>query len=339
MFETARRRLLTALFSTLTLLLGGCEDSDLRIPYIPPTLANWPQPYRGMPGLRVHVFTTGTITMPEAMVLRGGSPFRTRELPVLAFVIAHPTQGLVVFNTGLTPAAPHESTARNPLRDFGFGPTVQPGAGLVEQMTAAGLRPDDVHWVVLSNLRAAHTGEVERLAQARVVVSKAEHTYARQTRSDYAARDVDDVSNWKFIDFDAARPLATFRAHVDLFGDGSLLLLDASGTTPGTMALLVRMSDHPLLLADDMAAVMENARYAVQPAAAADVAQWWEHVWRLKRFQDLVPELIVVPGHDAQPARAARSTELIVHEPALGPSAPPARRTPGVLDRVIPRPM
>ena len=37
---------------------AGCEQ-DRRVPYVPPTLANWPQPYRGVAGLKIHIFVTG----------------------------------------------------------------------------------------------------------------------------------------------------------------------------------------------------------------------------------------------------------------------------------------
>ena len=102
------------------------------------------------------------------------------------------------------------------------------------------------------------------------MVAQAEREYARQATSGYAPGDMDDIANWKFVDFDGARPLGTFAAHIDLFGDGSCLLIDAAGTTPGTLAMLVRLPHQPLLLADDMAAVVENVRYATQPASAVD---------------------------------------------------------------------
>ena len=314
---------------------AGCEQQE-RVPYISPTLANWPQPYRGVAGLKVHVFTTGVLRVPDALVLRGGSLTTTRELPVYAVLIEHPKQGLVLFNTGLDPKS--ATTQTLPANWLGMiSSAVSRGDGVQTQMEAAGFKRDAVRWIVLSSLHFDHTGEIKAFANARVVVAKAERDYAREGPSGYAPADFDEVANWKFVDFELTPPLATFRAHVDLFGDGSCLLLDASGTTPGTMALLVRLPHRPLLLAGDLAPVEETVHYAARLASVYDMERWWDHIWRLKRFKDLVPELIVFPGHDVGPVRAAGAKEIIIH-----PYKPPEAQitaTPDRLQRLIPKPM
>lgn len=330
--------MLVSVLLVLVLTLSGCED-ELRVPYIPPTLANWPQPYRGVAGLKVHVFNTGYVRESEALVVRGGSLMRTRDLPVPVFVVEHPKLGLILFNTGLKPGKPTDSSAQRSWLSFPLTPTRLPGDDLHTQMQRAGLESQAVRWIILSNLRFDHTGAVEAFPNARVVVTQAEREYARAATGGYERGDIDGIANWKFIDFEPSVPLATFGAHVDLFGDGSCLLIEASGTTPGTMAMLVRLPHQPLLLADDMAAVEESVRYAVRPTFVVDVAKWWDHIWRLKRFKDLVPELIVAPGHDLAPLQAVHSPDIIVHKirpPAAETPAPP---TPNVVQRVFPKPM
>ena len=333
--RTLRRAFLWA--TVCVTFAGGCEN-DLRVPYIPPTLANWPQPYRGVAGLKVHVFNTGYLRVPEALVLRGGSLTRKRDLAVPAVLIEHPQQGLVLFNTGLNPKPKDTSPAPEWLNAF-LGAEVLPGKDVTTQLRDAGFNPQAVRWIVLSNLRSDHTGEVESFPQARVVVTKVEREYAQRGSRGYDPSSFGDVANWKFIDFASTTGVATFPVHVDLFGDGSCLLLDASGSTPGALALLVRLREQPLMLADGFASVDDQVRYAAQPAAAADLHQWWEHIWRLKRFKDLVPDLIVLPGHDLSSIGTLHSRDIVVH-----PFAPPradtsATPTAGMLDRIMPRPM
>jgi N-acyl homoserine lactone hydrolase len=320
-----------------TVLAGGCED-DLRVPYIPPTLANWPQPYRGVAGLKVHVFNTGYLRVPEALVLRGGSLIRKRDLAVPAVLIEHPQHGLVLFNTGLNPQQRDTSSAAAWLTAL-LGAEVLPGKDLTSQMRDAGFKPEAVRWIILSNLRSDRAGELASFPQARVVVTKVEREYARRGNRGYDPSTLDDVANWKFIDFASTTGVATFPVHVDLFGDGSCLLLDASGSTPGALAMLVRLPQHPLLLADGFASVDDQVRYAARPAAAADMRQWWDHIWRLKRFKDLVPELIVLPGHDLASIGTPHARDIIVH--AFAPPHADAAATPtaGLLERIMPRPM
>jgi N-acyl homoserine lactone hydrolase len=318
-------------------LVVGCEE-DLRVPYIPPTLANWPQPYHGVAGLRVHIFNTGYLRVPEALVLRGGSLTRKRDLAVPAVLIEHPQHGLVLFNTGLGPKPDDASSWPGGWLGL-LDVQVLPRKDLKTQMHAAGFKPEAVRWIVLSNLRADRAGDIEAFPNARVVVTKAEKDFARDGGSGYLRSTFDEVTNWKFIDFASATALATFPVHIDLFGDGSCLLLDASGSTPGAMAMVVLLPRQPLLLADGFAAVEEQVRYAAKPAAASDLRKWWDHIWRLKRFKDLVPDLIVLPGHDLAAISAARAHDIVVH-----PFAPPeaevsATPTAGVLERIMPRPM
>ncbi len=336
---TLQRRFRTGLLliSVCAFAVAACEE-ELRVPYIPPALANWPQPYRGVAGLKVHVFNTGYLRVPEALILRGGSMTRRRDLPAPVVLIVHPKQGLVLFNTGLT-SSPADAAPEPPAWASLLGAEVLPGKDLKSQLQVAGFKPDTVRWIVLSSLRFDRSGAVEAFPNARVVVSKVEHDYARHASSGYRASTFDDVANWKFIDFSAVAPVATFPASVDLFGDGSCLLLDASGSTPGAMALLVRLPHQPLLLADGLAAVNEQVRYAAKPAAAHDLRQWWDHIWRLKKFKDVVPELIVLPGHDLQPIVGVESKDIVVHEIVPPATAAHPTPTPGLLQRLIPKPL
>jgi glyoxylase-like metal-dependent hydrolase (beta-lactamase superfamily II) len=178
----------------------GCEQ-ERRVPYIPPTLHNWERPYRGRPGLELHVFRTGTLRVVNGLALgRGGQP-RRRELPVLAWVLKHPRQGLIVIDTGL-----NTDLAKRPDGYLGglLGMRMEPELGANEhlsaQMRAAGLDPARVRTVVLSNMRFYHTGEVEAFHEARVVVSKAEHSRAMERPAGYVLREFDDVERWEFLE-------------------------------------------------------------------------------------------------------------------------------------------
>jgi glyoxylase-like metal-dependent hydrolase (beta-lactamase superfamily II) len=172
---------------------------------------------------------------------------------------------------------------------------------LPAQMRAAGLDPAQTLWVVVSNLRFYHTGELESFDRATVVVSRAEHRRAFEQPSGYVRREFDDVPRWKFVDVRRdGKPLGTMPAALDLFGDGTCMLIDAPGPTVGNLAVLIRMPDRPVLLAGDLAPFAETVRYAATPASLADRDAWWDHIWRLKRFRDLEPALLIVPGHSGK---------------------------------------
>jgi hypothetical protein len=62
-------------------------------------------------------------------------------------------------------------------------------------------------------------------------------------------------------------------------------------------------------------------------------------IWRLKRFTDRVPDLIIAPGHDLAPLQTAHSQHLIIHGIRPPGSATSPARTPDILQRVVPKPM
>jgi hypothetical protein len=202
-------------------------------------------------------------------------------------------------------------------------------------MKAAKLSPEKVRWVILSDLRLTHAGEVEAFPEARVVVSRAEHQSAYQGRGEYVPSDFDDVESWKLLDFDDAKPLGTLQAAIDLFGDGSCLIVDTRGRTEGGIGVLLRLRTHGVFLADGLAPVPETLRYAAAPASLSDADAWWDRIWRLKRFKDLEPALLVIPDHSDQELRsAAPLNEIVVHD--FETLSPTARPTPTTVTRRLP---
>lgn len=303
-------------FVLFLLLLCACEQ-PLRLPYIPPTLQNWPQPYTGVPGLKLHAFRTGTIEVPVRIIYQGGSLFETETLDIIVFAIEHPRQGVILFGTGL-----NRSIAADPENYLGGvftalgDPTMKPGQDILSQLTRAHLSPEKVRYVIAPDLRFDHVGEIASFPSAKIIVSSAEHTIATDHEGDelYLAEEYNTVRQWQFIDFAGATPLGTFPAHLDLFGDGSVLLIDATGATAGGIAVLVRLPRAPVLLCGNLAWTTEQYFYARPPGLLFDRQAWWEKAWRLKKLAELVPELTVFPDHEWQTVVEAKTADVRVHE-------------------------
>lgn len=297
------------------LLLAACEK-PLRLPYITPELHHWPTPYHGVPGLRLHVFSTGKIELPAKVVYRDGSVLGKQTLDILVFVLDHPRQGLVLFGTGLN----HE-IANDAERHVGSllttvgKPTMTKGQDILSQLQTAKMPIEKVHHLILPDLRFDHTGEVESFSTAQVIVASAEHNAAIDQEEDRlsVASEYDRVRTWKFIDFARAEPLGTFRAVRDLFGDGSVFLIDVAGATPGGLAALIRLPTGPVILCGNLAWTKDQYFYPRLPGFLFDREAWWEEIWRLKKFKELAPELIVLPDHDWATVEAAKTKDIVLH--------------------------
>lgn len=298
------------------LFLSACEQ-PLRLPYIPPTLHNWPQPYKGVPGLKLHAFHTGTVEVPVRLIYQGGSVFETETLDIVVFAIEHPRQGVILFGAGFNRAiaADADKYLGEVFSALGEA-SMKTGQDILAQLTGAKLSPEKVRYVIAPDLRFDHAGEIESFPAAKIIVSSAEHTAATDRDGDelYLAKEYDTVRQWQFIDFADAIPLGTFLAHHDLFGDGSVLLIDATGATAGGLAVLVRLPHAPVLLCGNLAWTREHYFYARPPGLLFDRQAWWEKAWRLKKLAELVPELAVFPDHDWEAVVAAKTADVRVHE-------------------------
>jgi len=301
-------------FFFLLFFLSACEE-PLRLPYITPELHHWPRPYKGVPRLQLHVFTTGTITVRNRLIYRDGSLFETQQLDMLVFVIEHPRQGLILVGTGL-----NRKIADNPEGYLGAfsAPvntlTMAKDQDILAQLKRAKLSPNRVRSIILPDLRFDHTGELESFPTAQAIVTSAEYNAATEQEADlYLSKEYDNRREWRFIDFTGAEPLGTFRAHRDLFGDGSVLLIDATGATAGGLTVLVRLPTQPVLLCGNLAWTKEQYFYVRVPGLLFDREAWWEKAWRLKKFKDLVEELIVLPDHDWAAIAAAKTKDIVLH--------------------------
>lgn len=297
-------------------LVSACEEKPLRPAYVLPQLHHWPQPYKGVAGLQLHVFQTGTVTVPKRAVYRGGSLLETLDIEVIVFAVKHPRHGLILIGTGLSRGvAQGAQSYLGKFRTAIGSPTLAEGQDILSQIEASGWSEHDVQTIILPDLRFSHTGELENFPTAQVVVSSVEHSAAMADEETALSLsdEYDGVKNWQLIDFAGSETLGTFRAHHDLFGDGSILLIDAPGATAGGMAILLRLPHAPVLICGNLAWTLEQARYVREPGFASDRQTWWDNAWRLKKFTELAPELVLLPDHDWPAITTAKTADMTLH--------------------------
>ncbi len=273
-----------------------------------------------IPGLRLHVFNTGANRMSSLLV--GPSP-PWRAVP--AFVIEHPSRGLVAFDLGLShEVAEHGEEAISPPVGWLMESRGRLGLTLEAQMREAGLSPNDVKHVVISHLHEDHTGVADELAHAVFIAGPG--TRERMVEGRHSAFHSGVVPEWREIVFEkeenAAR-IGPFDAGIDLFGDGSILLISGGGGhTSEDLMVLVNLESGPVLLAGDAVVHFDwlesddVERIVSDPERAAVVRN------RVRSLRDSGAALII-PGHDLRRIGAARP-DLIHHRPELfRPSAWP----------------
>ena len=272
-----------------------------------------------VPGLRLDVLVTGAISIEGKAMLDPTRPEvsaaerERRFVPVLAYLIHHPTAGNFLVDTGFGPAF-----VGKPHGDLGWytaaSVKVRLGAGedVVSELARHGVTRGELKAVILTHAHVDHAGGLAALGPLPVILAKdelrmldAKFPLLEGVKSSHFAQ----VASFQTVDFDAALETPLLGRAVDILGDGSVWLLNTRGHTPGHLSVLVNLPRGPELIAGDAV----QTRHALADAIAsghswnqplANAAALW--------IRDLARKLHarVWCGHDADDAEDARRLSL-----------------------------
>ncbi|TWS98319.1 N-acyl homoserine lactonase family protein [Reyranella sp. CPCC 100927] len=99
---------------------------------------------------------------------------------------------------------------------------------LVAQLAEVGVKPSDIRFVAVSHTHGDHVGNVDLFEQSTLLIQKAEFDWA--------------FAPDKRPPFKADRPLRKLEGDLDVFGDGSVVVIATPGHTPGHQSLLVHLA-------------------------------------------------------------------------------------------------
>lgn len=243
--------------------------------------------------------TVGALGGPSFFLERGGRGLGGVGLSLTVAVVERP-DGLCLIDTGWSRAQcafPEENPGR--LSGAFLGLSVRPEDALASQLISCGYDPRDVRHVVATHAHRDHIDGVVDFPSAQLHVAEAERRTRRHGRSP-ALEAFGRVRR-----FELQGPAALgFPRSEDLFGDGAVLLLDASGHTPGSTAVAVALDEGWLVHAGDAAMFVrdyrEDATLPVSPymrAVAWDLAQQRERYGSL-RAAESEHGARVVTSHD-----------------------------------------
>lgn len=265
----------------------------------------------------------GQCRHPEIMT-RAHGKLGAVAFPSLAGLIEHPTEGLILFDTGYDPAF-LTATAPFPERFYRWATPValQPEETVAAWLARLGRKPDEVRAIVLSHFHGDHVAGLHHFPKARIFAARAGYSaIARQSRFGRVASgvltallpaDLDTRARW-FEDcpaVDLSRAYAPFTRGADLFGDGSLIAVELPGHCPGHWGLALHLEDgrDGLLIGDaawSLDAVIQHDPPPRLTTALLGKTQVYRETFaalhRLSRDND---EMLLLPSHCAHAAEAA----------------------------------
>lgn len=229
-------------------------------------------------------------------------------VPIHAYLLEHPREGLVLFDAGICAdqAHRHRDYYRGILRvildDDEYAQ--EPDETLAEQLKRRGYRCDDVRTVILTHLHEDHAGGLRDLPKAKVVVSTAEWDARRMKLFGFMPMFYEPsyamVTDWQRVSFDSGA-FHTFDRSQDLFRDGSVRLLPTPGHTPGHTCALVEMDGYQLLVTGDCLYTLRHLAAGQIQAVRFNKATGDEQaasIQKIAGLRKLLPGLHLVVGHD-----------------------------------------
>jgi N-acyl homoserine lactone hydrolase len=238
-----------------------------------------------------------TMTVSAGLMLVGATEILT--IPVPCYLIQHP-HGLVLFDTGFAPQA-----HKDPVAVYGaLAEHVQmnfPEEQLLEnQLDAIGFRLSDVTHVVCSHAHLDHTGGLHLFPQAKFYAGAGELSYAFWPDTFHAGL-------FRRPDLEATRGFDWTHVHgdLDLFGDGTIVMLSMPGHTPGNMSMLVRLPRTTFLLSADTVHLRASLDGVVPMPNDYDNLAARRSVERLAQIRDSVGATLWI-AHDPEDAAEFR---------------------------------
>ncbi len=227
------------------------------------------------------------------------------QVPIVAFLIEHPTAGAVLVDTGF-----HSSALTDPRQNLGWlgalmsrGLKMEPSQTAAAQCTSRGVDPQEVRFIVMTHLHFDHASALVDFPAATVLVSELEWQAANartSTFGGYCKAQLDPGLSYKTVDFGSAAACrrGPFERTLDLFGDGSIALVDTPGHSAGHMSVIARLAEREALLAGDAIYTMATLRDGERPWRVQNEARFEKSVQALRAYDEQNPQSLIIPGHD-----------------------------------------
>ena len=276
--------------------------------------------------LAAHFFEVGACWAPGAFV-KGGN-FVWQRFPALAAAIRHPNQGWILFDTGYDPIyfeLCRDWTHRWLL--WGLPAYLPKRSYLKTQLTAAGISANEIRTIIISHFHLDHFAGVHRFPNAELVSNRSSWEHVQTATGIEAARKIfhpGAIDRWRIergilLRSDSSKSWEGFQKSWDLFGDGTIRIIELPGHTPGQIGIFFRAAERQFLLVADAVWRWENLQGAMPLSPARliieDYSAFCATISQLRQFAAQNPKICIVPSHCAVSLATAQKIAASAHPP------------------------
>jgi N-acyl homoserine lactone hydrolase len=175
------------------------------------------------------------------------------------------------------------------------GSPASPKTSLVDLLAQLKLTPDQIKYVGISHYHGDHIGQVASFPKSILLIGKGDWDVLTSTTPNQAANPA-PFANW----ITGGGKVEPVPVDKDVFGDGSVVMLNMPGHTPGHHSLLVRLKEMGnVLISGDMAHFRENYESNGVPGFNTSHAETLSSFDRFKKIATNLKATVIIQ-HDAR---------------------------------------
>jgi len=265
--------------------------------------------------MKIYFLSTGFGNVAKGLFVQGAG-MKSVQFPIVSVLIER-DDDLVLFDTGIGTRIDQEM--RTPIywgnlffHRFVMRTRFDPQRdALVHQLPRLGFKVSDVKKVIISHLHWDHAGGMRDFPDARYIINRKEWDFAAgltgallfknaYIKEQFCCADLDI----ELINTDARKPFKNFSASYDLFGDGSMVLVDLPGHSPGLMGMFLTMpSGRRFLFSADTFYFPEGLeqrmpKSKLMQSLVSEGMETGSSIDKVYYLMNFDPELEIVGSHD-----------------------------------------
>jgi N-acyl homoserine lactone hydrolase len=172
---------------------------------------------------------------------------------------------------------------------------VAPKTSLVDLLAQLKLKPEQIKYVGISHYHGDHIGQVNSFPKSTLLIGKGDWDVLTDPKMSAVANPA-NFANW----ISGGGKVEPVPVDKDVFGDGTVVMLNTPGHTPGHHSLLVRLKEMgPVLLTGDLAHFQENYDSNGVPSFNTDHAYTLSSLDRFKKIAANLKATVIIQ-HDAR---------------------------------------
>jgi N-acyl homoserine lactone hydrolase len=183
----------------------------------------------------------------------------------------------------------------NPAASGATPPANAPKLSLVEQLAQLKLKPEQIKFVGISHYHGDHTGQVASFPDATLLIGKGDWDVLTDPKPNPAANAA-NFAHW----ISGGGKVDPVAGDKDVFGDGSVVMLNTPGHTPGHHSLMVNLKQTgTVLITGDLSHFRENYDIDGVPTFNTNRADTLASLDRFKKLGANTHAIIIIQ-HDAR---------------------------------------